>query len=81
MAFAGGYGYHRDELYFLAAGDHLAWGYPDQGPLTPFVAHLMDGLAPGSLTVLRIPSALMAGATVVLTGCTGAELGGVGALS
>lgn len=75
IAFAGGYGYHRDELYFLAAGDHLAWGYADQGPLTPLMAHLMDGLAPGSLTALRIPSALMAGATVVLTGCIGRELG------
>ena len=61
IAFAGGYGYHRDELYFLAAGDHLAWSYPDQGPLTPLVAHLMNVIAPGSLTVLRIPSALMAG--------------------
>lgn len=32
--FAGGYGYHRDELCFLAAGVHLAWGYADQGLLT-----------------------------------------------
>jgi hypothetical protein len=76
IVFAGRYGYHRDELYFLVAGQHLAWSYPDQGPLTPLVAHLMDSLAPGSLTVLRIPSALMTGAVVVLTGLTSFELGG-----
>jgi hypothetical protein len=68
IAFAGGYGYHRDELYFLVAGQHLAWSYPDQGPLTPALAHLMAAIAPGSLTMLRLPSALMAGATVLLTG-------------
>ena len=76
IVFAGGYGYHRDELYFLEAGRHLAWGYADQGPFTPLLAHLMDELSPGSLTVLRIPSALMAGATVLLAGLTAFELGG-----
>jgi hypothetical protein len=75
IVFAGGYGYHRDELYFLAAGHHLAWAYADQGVLTPLIAHVMDGLSPGSLTVLRIPSALMAGATVLTTGLTAFELG------
>jgi 4-amino-4-deoxy-L-arabinose transferase-like glycosyltransferase len=73
---AGGYGYHRDELYFLEAGRHLAWGYPDQGPLTPALAHLIALLNPGSLTVLRVPSALMAGGTVIVTGLAAFELAG-----
>ncbi|MFL5859882.1 MAG: glycosyltransferase family 39 protein [Solirubrobacteraceae bacterium] len=76
LVFAGGYGYHRDELYFIAVGEHLAWSYPDQGPVTPLLAHLMSTLAPGSLTVLRVPSAFMAGGTVVLTGAIAHELGG-----
>jgi 4-amino-4-deoxy-L-arabinose transferase-like glycosyltransferase len=76
LAFAGGYGYHRDELYFLVAGRHLAWAYPDQGPVTPLLAHLIDGIAPGSLTALRAPSALMAGATTLVTGLICFELGG-----
>jgi 4-amino-4-deoxy-L-arabinose transferase-like glycosyltransferase len=75
VIFAGGYGYHRDELYFLAAGDHLDWGFADQGPLTPLVAHVMYAIAPGSLTVLRVPSALMAAGTVLMTGVIARELG------
>ncbi|HEX3874899.1 MAG TPA: glycosyltransferase family 39 protein [Solirubrobacteraceae bacterium] len=76
IVFAGGYGYHRDELYFLVAARHLAWSYPDQGPLTPLVAHMMTSIAPDSLTVLRIPSALMTGCAVLLTGLISSELGG-----
>jgi hypothetical protein len=77
VVFAGGYGYHRDELYFMAAGRHLDWAYADQGPFTPLVARAMSEIAPDSLTVLRIPSALAAGATVLLTGLLARELGGV----
>jgi Dolichyl-phosphate-mannose-protein mannosyltransferase len=76
IVFAGDYGYHRDELYFLAAGEHLSWGYADQGPVTPVIARAMSELAPDSLTVLRLPSALAAGATVLLTGLLAQELGG-----
>ncbi|WP_189227760.1 glycosyltransferase family 39 protein [Saccharothrix coeruleofusca] len=76
VALAGGYGYHGDELYFVAAGRHLAWGYPDQPPLTPFLAHLMDSIAPGSLAVLRIPAALAAGGTVLFVALIAREMGG-----
>ena len=76
VAFASGYGYHRDELYFIAAGRHLDWAYADQGPVTPLIARAMTEIAPASLTVLRLPSAVAAGAIVLLTGLLARELGG-----
>ena len=76
VAFASGYGYHRDELYFIAAGQHLDWAYADQGPVTPLIARAMTEISAESLTVLRLPSALAAGLTVFLTGLLARELGG-----
>ncbi|HVV21142.1 MAG TPA: glycosyltransferase family 39 protein [Pseudonocardiaceae bacterium] len=78
VVFAGGYGYHRDELYFIASGQHLAWGYVDQGPLVPALARLLTAIAPDSLFVLRLPSALAAGAVVLLTAAIARELRGEG---
>jgi 4-amino-4-deoxy-L-arabinose transferase-like glycosyltransferase len=51
------YGYHRDELYFIEAGERLAWGYVDQPPLTPFVARLA-GIFDHNLFALRLIPAL-----------------------
>jgi len=76
VAFSSGYGCHRDELYFLAAGQRLDWAYADQGPLTPLIARAMSEISAGSLTLLRVPAALAAGATVLLTGLLARELGG-----
>ena len=67
------YGYHRDELYFPQAGQHLAWGYPDQPPLTPA---LVSTVAPDSLIALRVPSALLAAGVVIFTGLIAREFGG-----
>src|SRR5207244_1597566 len=75
LAVAGRYGYHRDELYFITAGHHLAWGYPDQPPFVPFLARVLTDLAPGSLLLLRTPSAISAALVVVLTALTARELG------
>ncbi|MGI8571090.1 MAG: glycosyltransferase family 39 protein [Solirubrobacteraceae bacterium] len=73
---SGRYGYHRDELYFIAAGAHPAWGYPDQPLLTPLLARAMELLAPGSLLVLRAPAILACGVTTITTGLLAREAGG-----
>lgn len=70
------YGFHRDELYFIVAGSHPAFGYPDQPPLVPLLAHAMNALAPGSLFLLRLPSALASAATTVLAALVAREAGG-----
>ncbi len=70
------YGYHRDELYFIVAGGHPAFGYPDQPPIVPLLSWAMNALAPGSLLLLRAPSALAATATTILAALVARELGG-----
>ena len=72
---SGRYGYHRDELYFLEAGRHLAAGYPDQPPLVPAIARAMSEIAPHSLVLLRLPSTLAAMAVVLLAGAMARRLG------
>lgn len=75
-ATAGRYGYFGDELYFLAAGRQLDWGYADQPPLLPLLARLMDMFGADSPFVLRIPAMLAMAAGVVLTALIARELGG-----
>jgi 4-amino-4-deoxy-L-arabinose transferase-like glycosyltransferase len=74
--FAGRYGYHRDELYYLVAGRHLAWGYDDQPPLIPALARGIDELWDNPLIPLRLISALVVAVNVLLVGLIARELGG-----
>jgi len=67
MAVSARYGYHRDELYFLEAGRHPAFGYVDQPPLTPLAARLSSLLFANSLAGLRVLPALGLSALVLLT--------------
>jgi 4-amino-4-deoxy-L-arabinose transferase-like glycosyltransferase len=70
------YGYFRDELYYAACGEHLAWGYVDHAPLAAFAAAFTRALFGDSLFALRLLPALSAAPKVLLAGWMARELGG-----
>ena len=76
LAFSGRFGFFRDELYYAACGQRLAWGYVDQAPLAPVLARLSRALLGDSLLALRFLPALSAAAKVLLGGWLARELGG-----
>ncbi len=75
LAFANGYGYHRDELYFRTAARHPAFGYDDQPPLTPLLGRLSEAVFGETPRGLRVVSALAVAIVVVLIALLARELG------
>ena len=71
-----GYGFFRDELYFLVCGHHLAWGYVDQPPLVALQARLAEALFGLSPTGIRTFSFAAGGVTIALTGLLTWQIGG-----
>ena len=65
LAVSGRYGFQQDELYFLVAGHHLAFGYVDQPPLAPLLTRI-TGILGVNPTAIRIVPALAGGALVVM---------------
>ncbi len=73
---ANSYGYFRDELYFLACTEHLAFGYPDHAPLSVWMAKLSREVFGDSLYAIRLLPALAGALRIVLTGLLVREFGG-----
>jgi len=71
-----GYGYFRDELNYIACGEHLAWGFVDHPPMIPALAKLCRLLFGDSLRTIRLVPALASSGLIVLGAALARELGG-----
>ena len=76
MALSGAYGFHGDEMYYVVAGQHPAFGYVDQPPLTPLLSAASVALFGVSPTAVRLLPALEMSLIVILIGLITRDLGG-----
>jgi hypothetical protein len=70
------FGWHHDELYFIACGNHLSFGYVDHAPLVPWIARIATILTGPSIFGLRIFATLAGAATILIVGLLTRRLGG-----
>lgn len=61
------YGLHRDEYLYFDEGKHLAWGFFEVPPVTPFIGAIANVLG-GSQFVIRLFPAL-AGMVIIVMAC------------
>jgi 4-amino-4-deoxy-L-arabinose transferase-like glycosyltransferase len=73
---AGAYGFHPDEMYFILAGRHLAFGYVDQPPLTPILSAATAQLFGASPASVRLLPALAAGIGIPICADMARRFGG-----
>jgi hypothetical protein len=76
LAAASHYGYFRDELYYLACGEHPAWGYMDQPPMIAWMAWLLQHTIGTSLYAIRLLPMLADLAAIIITALLTQKLGG-----
>ena len=76
MAVSSAYGFHGDEMYFVVAGQHPAFGYVDQPPLTPLLSAASVALFGVSPTAIRLLPALEMAIVVILVALIARDLGG-----
>jgi hypothetical protein len=70
------YGIFRDEMYYLACSQHMAWGYVDQPPFTVLIAWIVRHVFGESALAIRLLPALTGAAVVWLTGKLARDMGG-----
>lgn len=73
---SGGFGMFRDEFYYIACSERLAWGFVDHPPLSIFLLRLLRLAFGDSLFALRLVPALAVAALAWLSGRLAREMGG-----
>ncbi len=76
LVLANAYGFHRDELYFIVAGQHPDLGYVDQGPITPILSAIGVAILGVTPIAIRILPALVVGTCIVLAAAMARDMGG-----
>jgi 4-amino-4-deoxy-L-arabinose transferase-like glycosyltransferase len=76
LALSGRYGFHRDELYYVLAGRHPAFGYVDQPPFVPLAARVVEEVGGLHLWTLRAVAGTVHAALVLVAARIARELGG-----
>ena len=76
LATNGTLGFHTDELYYLDAGRHPAFGYVDFPPIVPLLARLETSMLGVTPAALRLLPTLLGGIMVALSGAYVRKLGG-----
>jgi len=72
----GGYGYFRDELYYIACSKHLASGYVDQPPLSIFILASVRQLLGDSIFAIRLVPAIASAMSVTVLCVLVRKMGG-----
>lgn len=76
VAAINGYGYFRDEFYYIACSQNLSFGYVDHPPLAMLLLKGIRSVLGDSVFALRIFPALCGFFFVLMTGLIARELGG-----
>ncbi len=72
------YGIFRDELYYVANGRHLAWGYVDHPPLVALIAWATEHTIGTSVAALRVPMLLALAGVLAVIAALVRHMGGRG---
>jgi hypothetical protein len=76
LASSPGYGYFRDELYYIACSAHLDWGYVDHPALSVIALAWSRLILGDSLVAIRLLPAVAGALTILFVGLMARELGG-----